>query len=184
MDEQSHRAVEVAEQSADGRATEDQLAAVRAQAAAPSSTADYAAWATTDPRGQEAAREAANDLPHTVAWSVADYHETRWDRAHEAEGAAQSRLLRDIVGNPFGAPLVIAPSVLQWNGGIVKCLAEAAYEQRTLPSGALDSARLAMLADALEEAGCQDEEMLRHLRQQDAVHVRGCWVVDTLLAKS
>jgi hypothetical protein len=42
--------------------------------------------------------------------------------------------------------------------------------------------RLAVLADALEEAGCADADILSHLRGPGP-HVRGCWVVDLLLGK-
>ena len=65
----------------------------------------------------------------------------------------------------------------------MKRLAEDAYEQRTIPAGTLDNARLAVLADALEEAGCQDQDILGHLRLQGAMHVRGCFVIDLLLGK-
>jgi hypothetical protein len=47
----------------------------------------------------------------------------------------------------------------------------------------LDLARLAVLADALEEAGADNEEVLAHCRQQEQVHVRGCFVLDLLLNK-
>jgi hypothetical protein len=40
-----------------------------------------------------------------------------------------------------------------------------------------------VLADALEEASCTEADILGHCRQQGAVHVRGCWVVDLLLGK-
>jgi hypothetical protein len=40
-----------------------------------------------------------------------------------------------------------------------------------------------MLADALEDSGCADQGILGHLRGQEQVHVRGCWVVDLLLGK-
>jgi hypothetical protein len=73
-------------------------------------------------------------------------------------------------------------SILTWNGGIIKRLAEEAYEQRTMPAGTLDSARLAVLADALEEAGCDNADILGHLRQAGA-HTRGCWPVDLLLER-
>ena len=43
--------------------------------------------------------------------------------------------------------------------------------------------RLPILADALEEAGCDNAEMLGHCREQARVHVRGCWVLDLLLNK-
>jgi hypothetical protein len=48
--------------------------------------------------------------------------------------------------------------------------------------GMLDPARLAVLADALEEVGCEDEQILAHLRGPGP-HSRGCWVVDMLLGK-
>jgi hypothetical protein len=52
-----------------------------------------------------------------------------------------------------------------------------------LLSGYLNSQGLAVLADALEEAGCQDQEILSHCRS-GGEHVRGCWVVDLLLGKT
>ena len=61
-------------------------------------------------------------------------------------------------------------------------LAQAAYDQRELPAGTLDPARLAVLADALEEAGCTDQTILYHLRGPGP-HVGGCWAVDLLLGK-
>jgi hypothetical protein len=75
--------------------------------------------------------------------------------------------------------VTIAPPVLQWNGGIVVRLTQAAYEQRSLPDGRLDASRLAVLADALEEAGCDEQDVLGHLRGPGP-HVRGCWCVDLL----
>jgi hypothetical protein len=62
-------------------------------------------------------------------------------------------------------------------------LARAAYDNRQLPSGLLDNARLAVLADALEEAGCADPRLLGHLRS-DLEHYRGCHVLDLILGKS
>jgi hypothetical protein len=65
----------------------------------------------------------------------------------------------------------------------VVALAQAAYEQRELPAGTLDMARLAVLADALEDAGCTDADLLSHLRGPGP-HVRGCWAVDLILGKA
>lgn len=48
----------------------------------------------------------------------------------------------------------------------------------------LDPSRLAVLADALEEAGCTNEDILLHLRQQGAIHVRGCAALDWILGRS
>jgi hypothetical protein len=93
-------------------------------------------------------------------------------------------LLRDIFGNPFRSPPVLNPSLLTWHGGTVDRLAEAIYKQRDLPSGTLDNACLAMLANALEKAGLNDQEVLGHLREQGAVHFRGCWPIDLILGKA
>ena len=62
-------------------------------------------------------------------------------------------------------------------------LAQAAYDNRNLPAGTLEYARLLVLADALEEAGCDNADILNHLREPGE-HVRGCWCVDLLLVKS
>jgi hypothetical protein len=90
--------------------------------------------------------------------------------------------LREILGLLLFRPVITSP-FLAWNDGIVRQLAQAAYDERLLPSGHLDTARLAVLADALEEAGCADEELLGHLRGPGP-HVRGCWLIDLLLGKS
>jgi hypothetical protein len=99
------------------------------------------------------------------------------------ENGAQCLLLRDILGNPFRPAPIIEPAVLAWNERTVVRLARRAYEERSLPGGTLDDARLAVLADALEEAGFSDVEMLAHLRGPGP-HVRGCWPVDCCLGQS
>jgi hypothetical protein len=104
--------------------------------------------------------------------------------AVQLEKQAEASLVRCIFGSPFRPRLSPDLSILAWNGGIVKRLAEEAYEQRIMPAGTLDNARLAVLADALEEAGCQDPDLLGHLRQPGAMHVRGCWPVDWIREKS
>ena len=107
--------------------------------------------------------------------------------AEEAEARKQSHLLRDLMGVPapiFTTPLQpLPPTVLTWNDHTIPRLAEAIYEKRRLPEGTLEPARLAVLADALEEAGCQDQDVLGHCRS-GGEHVRGCWVIDLLLGKS
>jgi hypothetical protein len=65
----------------------------------------------------------------------------------------------------------------------VRDIACGAYEERRLPEGTLDPARLAVLADALEDAGCTEIELLGHLRGPGP-HVRGCWALDLVLSKS
>jgi hypothetical protein len=83
-------------------------------------------------------------------------------------------LLRDIFGNPF-RPVALDPAWLAWRGRTIPKLARAIYDERAFD-------RLPILADALEEAGCTDADLLGHLRLP-AVHVRGCFAVDAVLRK-
>ncbi|OAI38707.1 hypothetical protein AYO40_01755 [Planctomycetaceae bacterium SCGC AG-212-D15] len=101
-------------------------------------------------------------------------------RAAAEERAAQASLVRDVF---VFRSIRAEPSWLTWNGGAIVRAAQAAYEQRELPSGHLDSQRLAVLADMVEEAGCTDANLLTHLRNREAVHVRGCFAIDLLLGK-
>jgi hypothetical protein len=99
--------------------------------------------------------------------------------AWRKEQRAQVRLLLDLFGNPF-RPINVNAG---WLTPAVGSLAHAAYEERILPSGEFDRKRLAVLADALEDAGCGNAVILDHLRCQGP-HVRGCWAVDRILEKS
>jgi hypothetical protein len=92
--------------------------------------------------------------------------------------AFQLAAIHEIFGNPF-RPVVIDP---RWLTPTVTSLAQAAYGERLLPTRQLDADRLAVLADALEEAGCSDPAILGHLRGPGP-HFRGCWALDRLLKK-
>jgi hypothetical protein len=81
----------------------------------------------------------------------------------------QAELLRDIFGNPF-RPVAVDRS---WLSGNVIALARTIYDDRAF-------ARLPILADALEDAGCGNAELLSHCRGSKP-HVRGCRVLDLLL---
>jgi hypothetical protein len=85
--------------------------------------------------------------------------------AQAAEQAAQVALLRCIFGNPFRALPRRNLAWLAWEGGTVTKLAAMIYEERAFD-------RLPILADALEEAGCEAAELLTHLRGPRP-HVRG-----------
>ncbi|WP_246173508.1 hypothetical protein [Limnoglobus roseus] len=89
----------------------------------------------------------------------------------EDEREEQGPLLRDIFGNPF-RPVTFSPA---WLTPTAVGLAQAIYEDRAFD-------RLPILADALQDAGCEDEAILGHCRG-DGPHVRGCWVVDGVLGK-
>jgi hypothetical protein len=82
--------------------------------------------------------------------------------------------LRDCLGNPFRT-VSLNTAWLAWNDGIIPKLAQSIYEERTFE-------RMPILADALEEAGCTNTEILNHCRHH-AEHVRGCWVVNLILGK-
>ncbi len=97
------------------------------------------------------------------------------EHAVECERPQQLRLVHEVFGNPFRLP-TIKPAWVAWNGGTVVKLARGIYDDRAFD-------RLPVLADALEEAGCDNPVILNHCRQPGP-HVRGCWVVDLLLGKA
>ena len=100
----------------------------------------------------------------------------------EMENEIHVGMLLDLFGNPFRLPPFLPPAVLAWNDRSIPRIAQAIYDERHLPEGTLDKARLAILADALLDAGCDDDELIRHC-QSDGPHVRGCWAVDLVLGK-
>src|SRR5262249_7517154 len=105
---------------------------------------------------------------HHVTWRSA--HRDAWQKAcQELCG-----LLREIVGNPFRPPAV-SPTCLTWNDATVPRIAQAIYDERAFD-------RLPILADALEDAGCDDADLRNRCRGEGG-HVRGCWAVDLLLEK-
>jgi hypothetical protein len=107
-----------------------------------------------------------------------DKDEAAWCEAKDAEMATQAGIFREVIGNPFRT-VAIDPSL---RSTAVMSLALTAYTERSLPSGHLAPARLAVLSDALEEVGCADAALLSHLRSPGP-HVRGCWALDLVLGK-
>src|SRR5262249_45593902 len=85
--------------------------------------------------------------------------------------ADAARFLRDIVGNPF-RPVTLDP---EWLTSTFFAIARGMYEPRNFTP-------MPILADALQDAGCDSEDILDHCRQPGE-HVRGCWVVDLILGK-
>jgi hypothetical protein len=90
------------------------------------------------------------------------------------EWKEQVRLLHDVLGNPF-RPSSLPPSWLNWNSGLLVSMARTMYD-----SG--DFMDMPILADAVEEAGCTNTDILNHC-PQPGEYVRGCWVIDLILAK-
>lgn len=183
--EQRRHAVVVAEQYAEGTVGEDDLtkALDNAVGGEVTSCVEYAACWAANKRTAVLHRipfEVAKAVASTTGQSASS---SRWKNARDAELLVQASLLRCIFGNPERNALAIEPAWLAWHASTVKHLAQGVYQDRLLPAGTLDAGRLAVLADALEEAGCDNKEMLGHLREPNGVHVRGCWALDLILSK-
>jgi hypothetical protein len=117
----------------------------------------------------------------TVADGLLSELPARLPPSVQVETVAQAHLLRDIFGNSYRDPVSLDASVLAWHDGLIPKLARAAADHRALPAGTMDSERLGILADALEDAGC-DAAILKHLRSPGP-HVRGCWGLDLVLGE-
>lgn len=155
-DSRSRRAVEIAERFADGRANPDELyeAAQRASAAS---------------------REAMALKRHgwNAAWAAAAAAGTPIELSRKAAMTiSDADLVREVFGNPFKNP-EFEPAWLSWNNGTAVNLARTIYQERR-------AELYPILADALEEAGCDRPDVLDHCRAP-VRHVRGCWVVDAVL---
>jgi hypothetical protein len=171
-DPRSRAAVEVSERFADGRATDRELR-----------EASTAAYEVTRLTVDEAALYAA-----FAASGVAEEESWLFEPAHVAANAAsagghpeeerrrQCDILRDLFGNPFrpvGA-LEIEP---ERTSSDVVALAHTIYEDRTFNL-------FPILADALQDAGCDYPYVLDHCRDPNLTHYRGCWVLDLILGRS
>jgi hypothetical protein len=92
--------------------------------------------------------------------------------SYDRERCAQAGVLREIVGNPFH-PVTFSP---EWRTSTAVALARLMYDARNFSP-------MPILADALQDAGCDSDDILSHCRNPKATHVRGCWVVELVLGK-
>jgi hypothetical protein len=195
-DERSRKAVELSERFADGVAhdgmTRSKLQAAHLEADEAYDEAYKEVGTPNSPRTDAAASAVQvstitldptedHDCAHTCAYayvpaaqavaapaeSGGSYDTNLWN----IELVHQANLLRCIFGNPF-RPVTLNPA---WRTSNVTALAQAIYDERAFD-------RLPILADALEDAGCDNADILNHSRQPGE-HVRGCWVVDLVLGK-
>ena len=129
-------------------------------------------WGGTDkdPGWPEGAFEWANDL---ALAAMIPRHERDGDTAKYPIAAEVVPLVCDIFGNPF-RPVNFDPA---WRTSTAVTLATQMYESREFGATPI-------LADALQDAGCDNDDILAHCRDATQVHVRGCWVVDLVLGKS
>ena len=88
-------------------------------------------------------------------------------------GAQQGAILRDIFGNPFRTVAFSS----DWRTDTAVSLAKQMYAAREFSA-------MPILADALQDAGCDNEDVLSHCRDTNQVHVHGCWVCDLVLGKA
>ena len=199
FDPQTRNTIEVIERFADGRArrAEFRSASKRAQRVAhkqgkergrlPPGGDDWptycarslASWASDSAISGHVAECAADwAVSAAVDHSLHARDYVAFWKAVEQELETNANLSRELVGNPF-RPVTLEPAC---RAPTVLALAQGAYDKRILPAGHLDPDRLAVLADALEDAGCTDAVILGHLRGPGP-HVRGCWAVDLILGK-
>jgi hypothetical protein len=200
-DERSHHALDIFERFLDGELTMKEYGLGEREAAKACAAQARIAGASESSRGvSEAdsvrlfasmfAAQAVTDCFGAVASAAADCRgalrgygtaeltndaqlREAGDRIESTECAAQAALLRDIFGNPF-QPIAFDPA---WRSDAAVKLARQMYA-----SG--DFEAMSDLADALEDAGCENERILNHCRYAAITHVRGCWVVDLVLGKS
>lgn len=167
-------AVEIAEQFADGKETKEKLQKAFNRVigltlggynpgddGVQERTAAHMACSTTSNRASSCAVDMTS-LPLPLA-------------GHRINGRNGEEVLCDLLrctlGNSF-RPVMIDPT---WQSSTVLAIAKQMYVSH-------DFTLIPILADALEEAGCESEDVLNHCRS-DGPHVRGCWVVDALLGK-
>jgi hypothetical protein len=180
-DERSREAISIGERYADGQATSEQLKA--AHAAAMQGAREITAVAfmplgtwRTDQEFEENHRRIGSSLAsNDASWGSAMAATARRNihtPEYILEAHAEAILLRDICGNPFRPAIFDS----RWRTATVTALAQAIYDDRNFD-------RLPILADALEDAGCTQQEILNHCRG-GGEHARGCWAVDLILGKS
>jgi hypothetical protein len=181
------QAVEVAERYADGFATVQQLHDVQARALVladaetaqafqgqPNSYSAYSAaaavaWEFRD--GADPLKHAADAIAWTGIVGNGPPHRREANERRRAVLRDQADLVRDVFGNPF--------QLLSFDARLrsidVVALATTIYDDRAFD-------RLPILADALMDAGCTNDDIISHCHSPGP-HVRGCWVVDLILGK-
>lgn len=180
-DKPHRKLIETAEQFTDGAVTAEKLQLVdrptgySSGGGRSSKEAMYLANAAglltygDAPFTAERSLRVAVDVSNAAAVRMGD-HVIEFEES-EREIFPQITLLHDIVGNPF-YPEAVEPA---WLTDTVVQFARVMYESH-------DFSAMPILADALQDAGCDNHIILNHC-QGRWPHVRGCWVVDLILGK-
>jgi hypothetical protein len=174
-------AVECAEQFVEGKASESELHSLSARARAlglargePLGTMPF------DAPGRQSLADSwrvahaasASAGPEDFSFGNAMHYVAQdGGRGRDTVDVGQTALIREILGDtPY--PVTLEPRWLTCN---VVELANFIYDERAFD-------RLTLLADELEDTGCDSKEIIAHCRSKRP-HVRGCWVIDLLLGK-
>jgi len=179
LDVRGRNAVEAVERYADGMASNEELASASLAAFGvyeaelggagaidgPAGTAAYFLTRSAPLVGADGRLLPFDSVRKAVIQVVKTVRECRI-----APGRVAS-LLRDTIGNPF-RPVPLNPA---WLTATVVSLAQQMYRSR-------DFSPMPILADAMQDAGCDNADILNHCRS-DGLHVRGCWAVDLLMGK-
>jgi hypothetical protein len=172
--------LDLIEKLADGAADLESLRPVwaevpfypRAEGAVKHATAlDCASWRASADCYLRAAKDAEEATADAISGDGKTAAQQRFEQMYR-ERSVQVAILRDIFGNPI-RPIALNPS---WLTSTAHALARQMYDSR-------DFSAMPILADALQDAGCDNEDILNHCRGED-VHVRGCWVVDLLTGRN
>jgi hypothetical protein len=123
--------------------------------------------------------DVSRHIAYSAGYAAAPATREGWERdrlvvfqkAEATERQAMAELVREVLGNPF-RPVTLDRA---WLTSTVVALARQMYDAR-------DFSPMPILADALQDAGCDNEDILGHCRGPGP-HVRGCWVVDLVLGK-
>ncbi|MCI0703357.1 MAG: hypothetical protein L0241_19940 [Planctomycetia bacterium] len=143
-------------------AVRNQLAWALAYAASP--------LLTVSDVGRHAAGAAVE--AHTGAVLMAPVPQVEFDAATAEQAIIMRTVVWEVVGNPFRTVSFSA----SWRTDTAMSLARQMYESREFSA-------MPILADALQDAGCDNEDLLAHCRDTKLVHLRGCWVLDCVLGK-
>jgi hypothetical protein len=179
FDDDRLHAVKCAELYADGNASAEALALAmsRMWGHEPLSAAEAVESACDSamaiPLGDVA--QAADAVVQCLGETCHYFTASEREADQKTERSAQCDVLRDLFGNPFCPPEPVPPAVLAWNDEAIPRIAQGIYDGRAFD-------RLPILADALLDAGCDDEELLAHCRSEGP-HVKGCWAVDLILGR-
>ena len=148
--------IDAAEAFADGATTRKQMNAAKPKTGGPYNVLHFPCGIT---------RLTADDALGMLSHFTGEFGIPTGDRL--------AALLRDIFGNPF-RPVAFAP---EWRTDTAITLARTMYDSREFIA-------MPILADALQDAGCDNADILDHCRDGTLSHVRGCWVCDLVLGKA